>query len=124
MKRLIRIVAHRHTGRLAAILMADALFFGGSDSKKVASWLLAIGILLVAATFYQLIYCGLACLRLYGLKVKRERRLALLLTGIAGGLLALQSIGELGARDIAVLLPLVAIGYLYSFYGVARRSVN
>jgi hypothetical protein len=52
---------------------------------------------------------------MYGLALK-PRRLAGSLTGFSCGLLALQSIGQLSWRDVAVLSPLILVGYLYSYY--------
>ncbi len=50
-----------------------------------------------------------------------RKRQARVLTGLVGGLIALQSIGELGPRDVLVLLPLALIAYLYVSYGKAER---
>jgi len=111
---------HRHAWKLIAglgLLVADGLVFGMTDAGKVASFLLVVGFLLLIATIYCLFYGILAFARLYGLPIKRKRRLAGSLTGLTGCLVALQSVGELNIRDVLVLLPLVTIGYVYSFYG-------
>ncbi len=73
--------------------------------------------MLLAATLYYLIHGLLNVAGLYGLAVKRKQRLAASLTGLVSGLVALQSIGQLNGRDVLVLMPLVIIGYIYSFYG-------
>jgi hypothetical protein len=52
----------------------------------------------------------------YGIHIRNKKSLALYITLITGVVVALQSIGELGARDIWVLLPLALIGYFYSAY--------
>jgi hypothetical protein len=53
---------------------------------------------------------------MYGLRVKHERRAAMISGGIIAGLMALQSIGQLTFRDLFVLVPLISIAYFYISY--------
>ncbi len=75
-----------------------------------------IGFGLLSLTLYQLVRGLLRLGRLYGVTIKRQRSLAVYLTLITAGLIALQSIGELNRRDLTVLLPLSILGYFYSAY--------
>jgi hypothetical protein len=109
-------------GWLLLLLLADGLLLGGSDAKKVAAWVLILGFGLVAATIYWFIYAALAFLRLYGLVVRRKRRLAASLTGLLAIMLALQSVGGLNPKDIVLLLPLIVVGYNYVSYSVNRPT--
>ncbi|HSX45902.1 MAG TPA: hypothetical protein VLG27_02745 [Candidatus Saccharimonadia bacterium] len=102
----------------------DAAVFGASDAQKVPSLMLAVGFVLFLATIYHVFYGIMSIARFYGFRLKRQNRFALYFTGVAGVLAALQSIGELSGRDIAVMVPLAAIGYLYSSYGSKLYNVN
>jgi hypothetical protein len=115
------IIQHR-TIRLLLLLVADFALFSTTNAQKTASFVLIIGFILLAITIYQLVYVLLSALKWYGIEVKRKRRLAAYITGLSGGVIALQSMGELNWRDIVVLLPLVALGYLYSFYLANSRD--
>ena len=106
------------------LLMADGLFFGLSDPASVPSLALAIGFILFVVTLYRLLYGLLILVSWYGFsRGKRpRRRLALTVTGLVGGIVALQSIGELAARDVLVLVPLVIGMYVYNSYAVRQVS--
>lgn len=103
------------------MLIVDIAFFTRTDASKIAPFLLIVGILLLAATFYELIYGLLSFARLYGLPIRHKNRLAIYLSGILVLIVALQSIGGLTPRDILVLLPLTTIGYIYGLYTSTRR---
>lgn len=105
----------------AGLLASDVLFFVLTNPKTVAAPLLVVGFLLLTATIYILLKAGLWLGGLYGLPLGGHRqRLALFGTGVIGGLLALQSIGELTGRDVLVLLPLAVLLYVYLSYGRAK----
>lgn len=120
-----KFIKNRHVLRLTGLLAADGLLFAGSDVAKVPSFIVMVGFLLLAVTLYYFIYAGLGVTGVYGLKIRGRRQLALYLTMITAGLIALQSIGQLGQRDVTVLLPLAIIAYLYSAYAkTARRNLS
>lgn len=118
---MFRFLKNRPVSRLLALIMVDALFFGLSDPDKTPSFLLIVGFILFVATFYYLASCLASLAGLYGLKLKHKKPLTIYLTVIVGILVALQSVGELGARDIWVLLPLAILGYFYSSYAKAIK---
>lgn len=111
--------ARKRIWKFTGLVVADGVVFSLTNARDVPSFMLAVGFLLLAVTFYYLAYSLLAFARLYGLPVKRKRRLAGAATGMVAGLVALQSIGELNPRDVLVLLPLVVVGYAYGFYSRA-----
>lgn len=114
----MKIVSRRQFWKISALLAADALVFGISDPQKVPSWMLAAGFLLLMVTLCQLLSVVLMAANWYGLPGRAHRkRQVRVLTGVIGGLIALQSIGELGQRDVLVLVPLAVIAYAYISYG-------
>lgn len=114
----------RRLSRLGLLLLADIVVFAGTDARKVNAILLIIGFGLLVATLYWLVYGGLSFIRLYGIVVKQKRRLAGSLTGLVACIVALQSVGELNIKDVLLLLPLVAIGYIYTAYGLNQRPTD
>lgn len=108
-----------------ALLGLDATLFFTTDVRKVPSFVVIIGFGLLCLTLYWGIRVFLKLGRLYGITIKRQRSLALYLTAILGGLVALQSVGQLNNRDFLVLLPLSIIGYSYGAYlKSARRNLS
>lgn len=98
------------------LLALDGIVFGMTNAGRVASFMMIIGFGLLLMTLYALIYGLVHLIGIYGLNLKRKRRVAVYGSLLVGGLLALQSINELSRRDIMVWLPLIVIGYLYSNY--------
>lgn len=120
----MKFVSRSQTWLLASLLLADIAVFSGSNPHNAPSMMLMIGFGLLIVNFY-LLMLGLVRLSNYGLLTGRYRhkRFARLATGLFAGLVALQSIGELGSRDIVVLLPLAVLGYLYISYGRGGKNV-
>jgi hypothetical protein len=112
----MKLTSHWHLWKFGGLLVADAAVFSVTNADNVPSFELIVGFLLLATTFYYLMCSLLTFVRLYGVSIKRKRRLAGALTGMMSGLVALQSIGELNSRDAVVLLPLIVVAYVYSFY--------
>ncbi len=114
----IHIINRKYFWQLFSLLGVDIIWFGITNARNVPSFMLIIAFLLLALTLNCLIFGFLTVLEVLGLQIKRKRWLAGTITGLMSILLALQSIDELSPRDVLVLLPLVALGYLYSFYNV------
>ena len=117
----LNVMHYKHFWQTLGVLIIDAVFFSYTDAGKVAPFMLIVGFLLLLLTSYVLFYGVLSFARLYGLPVRHKQRLAIYLSGTAGLVIALQSIGELSPRDILVLLPLVTISYIYGAYSTSRR---
>lgn len=113
----MKFASHPRFLLVSGLLIIDALVFGLTDPQRVPSFMLAVGFLLLAVTFYHLLLGLLKAAGWYGLPGGAHRRLARTLTGLVSGMIALQSIGELGRRDVLVLLPLALVAYLYVSYG-------
>ncbi len=116
-------LARKHFWKFAGLAAVDAVMFGFTNAANVPSFVLMAGFLLLSVTFYYLIRGLLAASALYGLTVRRKRRLAAVMTGSLSAMVALQSIGELNARDVLVLIPLMLIGYVYMSYGKSTRTL-
>lgn len=115
-------LASRHLRQFIILLVADAVLFTGTNARTAPSYMLVVGFILLMATVYVLWGGLFALAALYGFKVKRRGRFAFYLTCLVGMVVALQSIGELSPRDVAVLLPLAVIAYLYSSYGIKKAG--
>jgi hypothetical protein len=115
-KVFMKLTSHWHLWKFGGLLVADIAVFSATNADNVPSFELMLGFLLLALTFYYLMCSLLTFVRLYGVSIKRKRRLAAALTGMMSGLVALQSIGELNSHDVVVLLPLMLVAYVYSFY--------
>lgn len=119
----MKILSHPRFWRVAALLAVDGLLFGLTDPRQVPSFTLIVAVLLLVVTVYQLMLALLLAADWYGLPGKaHRRRQARILTGVAGGLIVLQSIGQLGTRDIVVAVPLALIVYLYISYGKGKGA--
>ena len=117
----MRILLHSRFWLLLGLIIADILFFGLTRPDKLPSFALIVGFLLLSATLYCLFRDLLVVASWYGIPLGKHRfRLAKVGAGLCSGLLALQSIGELGSRDVLVLLPFTLLAYVYFSY----RSPN
>lgn len=109
---------HSRYVRSCSLLAAAALFFGVTDPFRLNPPLLIVGFLLAVSTVYYLARSVLRCLSWYGLAVQsREHRTALSITVVIGAIMALQSMGQFGPKDLLLLLPFVLVAYLYLSYG-------
>lgn len=107
---------HRKLFIISLLLIADLAVFCLVNTASAPSFMLIIGFLLLSATIYWM-YRGLFALsRIYGIKFKRQKRITLVLTIMTAGLFALQSIGQLGPKDIIVAIIIAGVYYLYSTY--------
>jgi hypothetical protein len=114
--KLIKQLRRKRVWYFSGLLILDALLFGATDAATVPAAVVVIGFILLLLTLYAIIGAILALLSLYGLRLSHRPQLAGYLSVMFGGLMALQSIGELDKRDVLVLLPLIIVGYLYSAY--------
>lgn len=117
---MIKVLKHKPVRRLIVLLLLDGLLFGTTNAATVPSYMIIVGFVLLALTIYYFLYNLLTFISFYGLKIKHKHQMSLYITIVLGILIALQSTGELGSRDVWVLLPLVILGYFYSTY--ARSS--
>lgn len=114
---------HRHVVSLGVVVSLDSLLFMTSNPRNAPPLVLMAGFCLCIATMYYAARLGFAWLKLYGVPIgDHAKRLAAGFTAIAGSLLALQTMGQLSTRDIAILLPFVVLGYAYLRYTKSARQ--
>lgn len=101
----------------------DGLFFGFIDPRKAAAPLLIVGFVLLSLSIYMTWQGFLKIFTQAGLPF---RSAATKLTGVTTSLtvivVALQSMGELTFRDLAVIMPLSLVAYFYLAYG--RQNIS
>lgn len=119
----MKLIRAKPSWKLTILVAADIIVFGLTNAASSPSIMLMAAFLLLAANFYYLINVLLGFAWLYGFQIKRKRRLSAFLTAFFATAVALRSMGGLNARDILVLLPLIIIGYVYSFYAKAGHHV-
>lgn len=113
-----KLLHNRTTQICAGLLVADFAVFTGVNPRQASAPWLIIGYILLGLTLFGLSSLVSAALKNYGesvhLKAKRLLRYgaAVLVTTVG-----LQSIGQLTVKDVATLLPLVLLAYLYFGYG-------
>lgn len=122
MRYLTLLIRRIHFWRITGLLVADSLLFGTTDPRDTPSFMLIVGFLLLSATIYYMLDGLFALTKLYGLPVRHRRRALRTMTLLVSGLLALQSIGQLSARDILILAPLTSLLYFYVAYSKAARQ--
>lgn len=100
------------------LLVVDFLFFSTTHPARVNAAFLIVGFGLLIASLYVVVDKLLSVFKLYGLQFgKHQKRVAVFTTVVVGGLVGLQSMGELGLRDAIVAIPLAFVLYLYLSYG-------
>ena len=103
----------------------DTIFFSITDPVRVPSIMLIIALLLVAANVYVGLQYLFKAAAWYGLNTpSKPRRFAGISAAIMAGLMALQTAGQLSARDITILLPLTAIAYFYVSYNRSSQTAS
>lgn len=104
-------------------MAADLLVFGAVNPTDAPSFMLIVGFLLLSATVYFVLDGLVAFIGLYGLPARHRRRVLRTAALVISGILALQSMGQLSARDIVILMPLTALLYFYLAYSKSARRV-
>jgi hypothetical protein len=119
---LTRITTRLHFWRIGGLLLSDALVFGVTNPNDTVSFMLIVGYILLCITLYYLFDAILSLGKLYGVPVRHKKRFLRTAILLAGGVIALQSIGQLSPRDILVLAPLSTLLYLYIAYSRSTRQ--
>lgn len=120
---LTSFIKHKYTVRLAGLFAANAFLFGTTNAATAPPLVIMVGFLLLVVTIFAVVYVAVGAARWYGISIslRSRRRFAVSITGVTGLLVALQSIGGISGRDILVLMPLAALGYMYSVYTKTNR---
>lgn len=99
-----------------AIGAVDIVFFA-CFSPEDSTWVILPALLLVVATIWSLSRLLMERISvIVPLKLSIQKRLTKLLVIASSLVVALQSIGQLTAKDVLTIIPLVAILYFYLAY--------
>lgn len=109
----MKIPHKKQLGQLAAVIAADMAVFGLFNTRTASVFVLFVGFLLLSANVYILVKLGLKLISLYGIKTNGNQRLAMTITGVIILVLALQSVGQINLRDVAVISVVASLIYLY-----------
>ena len=110
---IIKTASTQKVLQIAALLLADCAFFVFSYPSHLSLILMILGWVLIGITVYMACLYGARLFLRAGL-IKNQKRITLvLLSSVIYLVLVLQAVGQLSLRDIAALLPLMIIGYLY-----------
>lgn len=119
----LRYAKKRSVLYFAGVVLLDVAFFSSTDPSKVAAPWLIVGYMLAVATLYWLVRAFVAFLGLYSKPLRRQKkRFTKVLTLTGAILLAMQSVGQLSVRDIAMIVPLALLSYFYFTYGRSKRE--
>jgi hypothetical protein len=116
MNKLLSAIGYKKYLQAFCLIIIDVIYFKSVNTNQAPSCMIIIGFVLLVISFFYVIYTLLGLAKLYGLNIRRRKRLSSYITALFGSMIALQSIGQLSPRDVAALLPLAIIGYLYSGY--------
>lgn len=109
-------------GATLALVVANLGLFGLTNVSNIPSYLIMVGFLLLVVDLYLLVYASLGLGKLYGLPIKRRRRLSIYFVLALSLIIALKSIGGLGLVDVLVMVPLLVMGYVYISYSHTKQQ--
>jgi hypothetical protein len=112
----IQILKKRLVWQSLVLIVIDGLFFGLTDPRTVNSLFLIVGFVLLGLNVYVLVKIVLVFLAKLGFSIKNRGKIAGFSVILACLLLALQSIGQLSARDVLIIVPLTVLLYIYTAY--------
>ena len=113
MKQSLTFIAKHKLVLSIIVLIADGLYFLLSDPANLPLDLSIIGWLLTAVTIYIASYTLIGLLSRLRIIASLSKLKVIIVSGFVYLLLVLQTMGQLSLRDIAALVPLVIVGYLY-----------
>jgi hypothetical protein len=114
MKKLLQIPHFRLIG---SILVINLVFFAFTNPVKANSALLGMGFVLLTADVYIVVRAIIwGCNTLLGHRSKVETRSAALISATIVLLVALQSVGELSAKDAIAIIIIALVSLFYISY--------
>lgn len=111
--------------KLAAIILADVLFFSMIDPRRGNMLILIVACLLAYISVYAICRLGMwLFVKIFPISVVAQKRAALTVTIGITFLLFMQSLGQLSSRDIFAVAPLMLVAYFYMAYASSTRNKN
>ena len=118
----IKYIKNRLLQEAIVLFVLDVAFFGNINTNKVAQFVLIIGFVLLVSSLYVAIYGAISLIKLYGVPVRRKKRLSIYAAAFFGLIIALQSMGELSPKDVIVVCMMAVVGYCYINYAKANEQ--
>ena len=112
----IQLLKKRLVWQTILLIAIDALFFGTINPQTANSLFLIAGFVLLGLNVYVLVKVILIFLTKLGFKIRNKGKIAAFCVILSILLLALQSIGQLSARDVLIIVPLTVILYIYTAF--------
>ncbi|MDL2363416.1 MAG: hypothetical protein QFB86_03500 [Patescibacteria group bacterium] len=123
MKLITKLLKHGKRWYSLSLLTVDISLFGFTNPENVSSPLLIVAFLVLCINIFFAVYALNIIAGRGGFVISaQQRKAAYIGAGVFSVVIALQSIGQLTVRDIAVMLPFVVIGYLYVTYGQTSKQ--
>jgi hypothetical protein len=113
MKSVFSAATKRTKTSTIAIILADSFFFIISDPTHLSAPFMIFGFLLLGLTIYLLCRLAARVMCELGLISSPKRWAVAVVSLFIYIMITLQAIGQLSLRDIAALVPLVAMAYFY-----------
>ena len=108
--------------RYIVLAVIDTVFFG-TISPNASAMVIIPAFILVVVTIYAVLGLLVAYVgKMYTVKPKNQRRIVVVTTVTLSIIIALQSIGQLTIRDVATIVPLILVLYLYISYTKSRSA--
>ena len=120
---ILKILKKRLFWLAILLVILDGLFFGLTNPTNVNSIFLIVGFVLLGGSIYVLTQIVLTFLIKLGFKIKNGGKIAGFIVVLSCLLLAQQSIGQLSARDVLIIIPLSVLLYIYAAY-VRPRTLS
>jgi Ca2+/Na+ antiporter len=103
--------------------MIDVLFFGLINPTTSNSYVVILGCILIILTIYALVLIITRLAAIFiPVSAAVQKRFALFVSLLLAFMLLMQSIGQLSARDLIAILPLLVVLYIYLTYISKGRS--
>jgi len=109
--------------KLAIVAVADVSFFSVIDPRKENVFILVVACVLVGVSVYaacRVVVWLLA--KAFAISSAAQKRVAISVTVAVTFLVLMQSIGQLGPRDILAVVPLALVAYFYMAYASKARN--
>jgi hypothetical protein len=113
----------RHLKIVTAFLIADIIFFCIFNPQNSSSFVTIVGCVLVSITIYIVTRMLLMVLgKATHITKAAQEHLSLSISLALTFLLLMQSIGQLGVRDLLAVIPLAIVVYFYLSYAAKRPN--
>ena len=120
---IYRLIRSRKLKLILLVFGIDLLFFGFVNPVSGHSYVAIVGSLLLAISIYIMLRLIVMLFSVFfPISQRSQNRLGVFLSLVAVFLLLMQSVGQLSARDVLAVVPLMLISYLYIGYSPDKAA--